>query len=82
MFLGLYEMIYVRVIYGFYMESSWCVSWGKSLWFYISYAFLKFIEIHYSELLHHCSPINSVHYVKRDLSAVKKKKLDSSGMVY
>lgn len=47
---------------------------GKVTWFYISYAFLKFTEIHYYELQHHCSPICSVHYVKKYLSAVKKKK--------
>lgn len=81
MFLGPYEMIYITAIYVFSWESSWCISQGKSLWFYLSYVFLKFIEIHYYELQHHCSPINSVHYVKKDLSDAKKN-LDSSGRVY
>lgn len=68
------EMIHITVIYSFSWKSSWCISWGKSLWFSISYAFLKLIEIHYYELQHHCSHINSLHYVEKDLSAVKRKK--------
>lgn len=69
-----YEMIHITVIYSFSWKSSWCISWGKSLWFSISYAYLKFIEIHYYELQHHCSHINSLHYAEKDLSAVKRKK--------
>lgn len=90
MCLDSYEMTHITVIYSFSWKSSRCISWGKSLWFSISYAFLKFIEIHYYELQHHCSHINSLHYVEKDLSAVKRKKkknsgthtLDSSGRVY
>lgn len=84
MFLGLYEMIYVCYLCFFTWESSGVYPRERHFYSTLSYTFFK---IHCFNLLlritDHCFHISSVDYVKRNVSAIRKKeKLDSSGSVY